>query len=194
MSAAIATAGNWTITKPTSIVGGLDHLNGSTVAALADGSPVAPQVVVDGCIVLPVAATAIIAGHGFSAQLKTLRLDAGEPTIASRRKTIPAVTIRAHDTRGLAVGRDFSNMVEVKERTTEQFGNPVRFQEGGGVPPPLFTGAPSAQTPWRDTDHRIILDGKWDVDGQICIMQNYPLPATILADIVEVTVGDDPSP
>ena len=184
--------GAWFLTKPQTVVGGLDHLTGSMVAILADGSVVTPQVVTDGCITLPEAADAIIAGHGFSCQLKTLRLDAGTPTIQGRRKTLPAVTIRAHDTRGLMVGRDFTNMTEVKERDIEQFGNPVGFQQRGAVASSPYPGMPQSQIPWEDVDHRIVMDGKWDEEGQLCVLQAYPLPATLLADIVEVTVGDDP--
>lgn len=187
-------SGFWSLTTPVSVVGGLDHLTGSTVSILADGSVVDPQVVVDGCITLPAAADMILAGHGYSCQAKTLRLDAGEPTIQGRRKTLPAVTLRAHDTRGIMVGRDFTSLVEVKTRTDEQFGNPIRFQEGGGVASAPYSGFPQSQIPWEDVDHRIVLDGKFDVDGQLCFQQSYPLPATLLADIVEVELGDDPSP
>ena len=187
-------AGSWSLTTPVTTVGGFDHLTGSTVSILADGSVVDPQTVVDGCITLPAAADYILAGHGYSCKAKTLRIDAGVPTIQGRRKTVPALTLRAHDTRGMMVGRDFTSLVEVKTRTDEQFGNPIRFQEGGGVAAAPYAGFPQSQIPWEDDDHRIVLDGKFDTGGQVCFQQSFPLPATLLADIVEIEIGDDPSP
>lgn len=187
-------SGGWSLTTPQTVVGGLDHLTGATVAVVADGSVLDPLTVSDGCITLPGAASSILAGQGFSAQLMTLRLDAGTPTVASRRKTIPALTVRSLDTRGLAVGRTFDTLVPVKEREDEQFGQPIRFSGGGGQLAPFFTDAPVGQRPLTYPDRRIVLDGQYDVDGQVCIMQSYPMPATILADIVEVSLGDTPSP
>lgn len=168
-----AVSGAWSITTPVTSIRGLDHLNGQTVSILADGNVAPPQVVVDGAITLDRAYSAITAGLPFICQLQSLYLDIQSPdgTIQSKRKTIPAVTVRMQDTRGLKAGPTFDDrdMVEIKERTTEPMGQPIK----------LYTG-----------DQRVPLPASYNLTGQICIQQEYPLPSTILALIPEVVVGD----
>ena len=163
----------WSIWTPITALSGLDHLNGATVSILADGSVLPSQVVSNGSISLgsqPV--TKVVAGLGFQAQLQSLYVDSsGGPTVQGKRKNIPALTVRMENSRGLKVGRTFATVVEFKER-----GNSVY----AGLPIPLYTG-----------DHRMPLDGLWDVPGQVCAQQDYPLPADILAFIPEINVGDD---
>jgi hypothetical protein len=165
-----AASGEWSMTTPVSTVSGLDHLDGETVAILADGNVQPNQVVVNGSVTLDQLCTAITVGLPYICQLKSLYIDIeGGPTIQSKRKTIPAVSVRMQDSRGLAAGRSFAQLTEFKERTTEKMGAPI----------PLFTG-----------DERIVLPAAYDVPGQICIQQSNPLPSTILALIPEVVVGD----
>lgn len=185
--------GQWSLTTPVSVVGGLDILNGATVAILADGSVQEPQVVVDGCITLDQPATIIIAGLPFTAQLKTLRTEAGQPTMQGRRKTIPSVTLRMMDTRGVTVGPDFHHMTEVKDRTYENYGQETSFQTEGGFVAPLFEDGPIGPNPLSYSDKRINIGSDWNLNGQICVMQSYPLPCTVLAEIPEIVVGDTPS-
>jgi hypothetical protein len=189
-----APQGQWSLTTPVSVIGGLDHANGSYVQIVADGNVIAPQIVADGCITLPVPASAIVAGFGFSCQLQTLRPDAGEPTIQGRRKTIPAFTIRVLQSRGLMIGPDFKNMIELGERTNAMaMGSPIPLDISGVVL--SSTNGPQAQQPLAGSvDQRKPVSGDWTVDGYSCVMQTYPLPATILAIIPEIMVGDDPSP
>lgn len=184
---------DWSITAPFTVASGLDHLDGQKVSIVADGSVVTPQTVVDGCITLPQAASVVTAGLGFTCQLQTLRLDAGQPTVATRRKTIPAVTIRSNETRGLMVGATWDHLFELKQREFEAMGSPMGYDTGGGVQPPQIPGGATAQVPWYQRDIRTVLEEKWGVDGQYCIQQSYPLPATVLASIPEVSIGDQPS-
>ncbi len=163
---------NWTIATPTTVVTGLDHLDGMTVTGLADGGVISPRVVSNGSITLDFAATAIIIGLGFTCQMQTLPLDVGEPTIQGKRKKLAAVTLRVKDSRGLSVGPNFNSLLEMKE-----YGQTV----------PLGTAVPLVTA-----DQRLIMTPQWTVPGQIAIQQSYPLPATVLAVIPEVTVGDTP--
>lgn len=185
-------SGDWSVTASGTAFGGLDHLNGQTVAIVADGSVVDPQVVIDGCVTLSQPASFVTAGLPFTAQIMTLRLDAGRPPIGSRRKQIPAITLRTHETRGLMVGAAWDSLVEVKQREDEPLGTPMGYESNGGVQPPQITGGVSGLVPYFTEDRRIVLDSRWTTDGQICIQQSYPLPATILATITEVEVGDQP--
>lgn len=166
-----AVAGTWSVTTPVTSINGLDHLNGKVVSILADGNVAPQQTVVNGSITLDRAYSAITAGLPFTCQLQSLYLDIQSPdgTIQSKRKTVPAVTVRMQDSRGLKAGPTFRDLVEIKERTTEPMGQPIR----------LFTG-----------DQRVVLPGNYNVPGQICVQQDYPLPSTILALIPEVVIGD----
>ena len=166
-----AATGNWSLTTPTTSVSGLDHLNGLTVSILADGNVQPQQTVVNGTVTLQAAATRIVAGLPFVCQFESLPLEAGQPTMQGRRKNIPALTVRMADTRGLKVGSTFSDLDTIKE--------------GGGAyanPIPLFTG-----------DHYVTIDNSWDTPGTICLQQDNPLPAQVLAIVLMDETGDTPA-
>ncbi len=197
MAPLLAEAGDWSLTTPVRAIGGLDHLEGQTVLGLADGSLVAPTTVSDGCIELEQPATSIVLGLGYTSQLQTLRMDVGEPSIAGRRRLVPSVTVRAMDTRGLAIGPDFNRpgaMIEIKQRRTEPYGQPIALvgqgQDGGTIAPPS-AGLPSAPNPLGYADFFVNVAGQWNKDGYVCLQQNYPLPMAILDVIPNVVVGDE---
>lgn len=161
-------SGEWSFDTPVTTVSGLDHLNGMYAGALADGLPVAPQVVVGGSITLPQPATKVIAGLPYQAQLQTLRIDLGEPTVQGKRKNIPAVTVRSANSLGLKAGPDFAHLTEIKDLQIP-YTPPIRMVTG---------------------DSRVIIQSIWKVDGQLCFQQDPPLPVSILGIIPEVVGGD----
>lgn len=162
-------SGTWSLTAPFTTISGLSHLEGETVSILADGSVVPPQVVNNGTVILGTAVTKATIGLGYTAQLQTLYLDTGEPTIQGKRKNLAALTARVDQTRGLKMGPTFTDLVDFKDRNPLTFGQPID----------LFTG-----------DDRMIIGGGWTTEGQLCIQQDNPLPATILGVIPEITLGD----
>lgn len=164
-------SGQWSMTAPVTTVGGLEHLRGQTVAVLADGSVHQGLVVsATGTVTLPEAASAIVIGLPYISRLKTLYLDVGEPTIQGRRKKLPAITLRVVDSRGMEAGPTFAMLQPFKERTNERMGDPI-------IP---ITG-----------DERVVMDPKWQTEGQVCVQQQHPLPCSVIAFIPEVTVGDN---
>lgn len=164
-----ALAGDWSLAAPSTTFIGFDHLEGSVVSVLADGGAVSATIT-NGTLTLPNAATKVVGGLGFQAQLQTMYLDAGEPTIQGKRKKISALSVRCMESRGLKAGRTFSRMVSIKElNRAVSLGNPI----------PLVTG-----------DERVIMDPLWDVPGQICLQQDDPLPVTVLGIIPEIEIGD----
>lgn len=164
-----ADSGDWSLAAPSTTFIGFDHLEGSAISVLADGG-VVYATITNGTLTLPSAATKVVGGLGFQAQLQTMYLDAGEPTIQGKRKKISALSVRCMESRGLKAGRTFDRMVNIKElNRSVSLGNPI----------PLITG-----------DERVIMDPLWDVPGQICLQQNDPLPVTVLGVIPEIEVGD----
>lgn len=194
--------GSWSCTAPTGRVTGLDHLNGMDVVALVDGNVVTDLTVselepgVFG-VDLPEEGTSIVVGLPFQSQFKSLYLDVrGEvPTSQGKRWNVPACTIRLSASRGIKVGTSFetpSRLREAKERSVAPYFlpaplgdtvnvSPIRMVTSAGDPIPLITG-----------DERIGVDQGWDVDPQICVQQDNPLPFTILGMIPEVVLGDTP--
>lgn len=183
-----ANSGYWSLSVPTTTVTGLNHLEGMTVAILADGSVIPNATVMNGAITLPQAYSAISIGLPYTCQLQTLYLEPGNTsgTIQGKRKNIYNVSVRCELTRGIQSGTNqpdqstqpnyatapWTNMKEVKERNAS-----VR----AGADIPLFTG-----------DFFQNLPSNWDTSGQVAIQQTYPLPANILAVITNYVPGDTP--
>jgi len=165
-----ATSGNWSLTPQFTVFTGLDYLTGQTVSINADGGVVTPQVVVNGSITFAQPASKVTVGLAYTAQLQTMPLDTGEPTIQGKRKKVGALNIPLNNARAIYAGRSFSTLVPMKELTQNQtLGQPI----------PLITGMT-----------RVVMDPLWDVPGQICLQITDPMPATILGVIPEIVVGD----
>lgn len=166
----------WFCTAPISVMTGLEHLNGLTVALLVDGGVQASQVVVNGQVTLQQPGTIVLAGLPYTCQMQTLRLDVGQPSIQGKYKLIPSCTLIVQDTRGLkmATVKDngtYSPLAEFKERGAQPWGSPIELHSG---------------------IERLLLSASWQKEGAVLIQQDNPLPATILACVPNVVVGDDP--
>lgn len=165
-------AGAWSMTMPVTTVSGLDHLEGRTVACLANGGVQPPQVVTNGSITLTEAADAIVVGLPYTGEIDSLYIDIPsqeEPTVQGKRKKISRVILRVANTRGLKVGPLGQTLYEIKERTDIPM----------GFPQPLITG-----------DELINLDPNFNEKGQIAVVQENPLPATVLGFMPYLTMGD----
>lgn len=163
-------AGQWETGPLTSQVTNLQHLAGLRVEVVADGQSIGPLTVSpSGVVALPQPASKVTVGLGFQAQLKTLPLDTGEPTIQGKRKKIAAMTLRLDQSRGLQAGGTFTTLTPI-----------YKLPPGPYTPPrPLFTG-----------DIRTTINGAWTEEGQVCVQQDDPFPSTVLGIIPEVIVGD----
>jgi hypothetical protein len=128
---------------------------------------------VSGSFTLPAPASLVTIGLPFTAQLQTLPIDIGEPTIQSRDKKINAVTVRCVDTLGLSIGSSFSNLVSMQDLIVGNIGSMTNK-----LVTDLVTG-----------DARTFVDPLWSTQGQFCIQQSLPLPATITGVIPQLTVG-----
>lgn len=153
------------------VISGLDHLEGEEVAILADGSYVTGKTVSGGQITLDHAAEFVTVGLGFTCDLETLDINfqSQEGSTQGTRKRMNRAIFRLQNSRGLQVGPSADKLVEMKERSIEDYSDPTA----------LFTG-----------DKEIVLAANWDRSGRIFVRQSYPLPSTILAISPEVTGGN----
>lgn len=188
-----AASGNWSMTAPRTVITGLWHLIGAEVTGLADGNVIEPQTVAsNGTITLPVAASQVTVGLGFTAQLQSVYLDAGNPTIQGQRKKIGAATVRLQNSRGGEMGcnqPDGSTLSppQIAPRWTDMDAIPevgANFQRKAynATAIPLLTG-----------DIRVPVQGGFDTKGQVAIQQREPLPLEVLSIIPESWAGDTPS-
>jgi hypothetical protein len=168
--------GLWRIDPIVTTVSGLAHLNGFQVYALADGAVQGPFTVSAGAITLTTAASSVVVGLLYQCQLQTLYLDAGEATIQGKRKKVTAATIRVKDAARVKYGTTFLTLREWKKGTSST--DPGEYWPTTSIAGLTFG------------DQRIVLDPSFNVVGSVCVQQDYPLPATVLAIIPEVAQGD----
>ena len=91
---------------------GLDHLEGETVAILADGVVITPQEVVSGAIALATAASKVHAGLPFTPYLKPMRLDTETNRGSSHGtvKNIHELVLSVLDSTSIRTGQSSSDM------------------------------------------------------------------------------------
>lgn len=157
------------------VVGGLEHLAGAKVDALADGSVVSGlTVATDGTVTLPHESKVCHAGLPYSAALETLDLNVQRNNGVGQGRPLRIVScaVRFEDSRGAecgAVNKDGTAiMKEFKERSTENYGAPTR----------LFTGI-----------REVAFESDYS-QGRIRIEENNPLPCTVLALLPKAALGE----
>ena len=146
--------------EPATTISNLDWLEGKTVSILADGSVQAQQVVKGGKVTLQFPAKRVVVGLPYHAELQTLPLAISDaPAMgAGRMKNVYKAYLRVYCSSGVMAGPEWDRLVEYKQRTIEQ----------PGQPPNLVTGEIELQ-----------LRSQWDDGGDVCIRQADPLPLTV---------------
>jgi len=146
----------------TTTITGLDHLEGYTVAILADGSSHADKQVSSGSITLDRSAEKVHVGLPYTSTLRTMRIEGGavDGSSQGKIKRIHDVTVRFFETLGAKVGPTPSSLDLIPFRSSaDEMGQPLG----------LFTGD-------KDLEFR---DG-YTTDGHVTVVQDQPLPMTIL--------------
>lgn len=146
---------------PVTTVTGLTHLNGQTVNALADGVPVFGLVVSGGSVTVPRAASTITVGLAYQGIITTLPITDDQTPLFGRRKRLSRATMMVENTAGIQVSTDG-----------------VRYNAVTGLGGNLNTGS-----------FEVYVSAYWDGNGQISILQNNPLPMTILGVTLDIEVG-----
>ena len=142
---------------------GLGHLEGETVAILADGSTHPTKSVASGALTLERTATKAHIGLNYSSILQTMRIEAGgtEGTSQAKIKRIHDVTLRLYRSVGAKVGSLESELDLIHFRSSAD-----RMDTAIG----LFSG-----------DKEVEFRGGYDSDAFVLVKQDQPLPLTILA-------------
>ena len=144
----------------TTIISSLDHLEGETVQVLVGDAVYPDQTVTDGkiSVTLPSQASfkSIEIGLGYTSRIKTMRVEAGSQagTAQGRKKRYNEVMVRLYKTVGIKINGD-----QLPFRTSS---------------------TPMGQNIEEFTGDKRVLNLGWDRDGQIEILQEQPLPMTVL--------------
>lgn len=155
---------------PATTISGLDHLEGETVSALADGAVVTNLTVTSGDITLPAAASLVHVGLPITAQLETLPLALETQAGGQGRvKNANIAFMRVHRSSGISVGPDTNTLIEYKQRTAEPYGSPPAL---------------------KSDEIEITLSPKWSRGGQLVVQHTTPLPLTVVSLSLDVTVGN----
>lgn len=156
----------------TSVITGLDHLEGESVSILSNGTATANKIVTGGQITLDKSTTRAIIGLGYVSRLETLSIEGGSVigTAQSSISRVVSVAIRFFETIGCQVGFRDDILEQIVFRTAST---------------PL-SQSPSLYSGWKEIDLR----GGYDNEYGCYIEQNQPLPLTILSLVFNATVSD----
>jgi hypothetical protein len=158
--------------SPVTSISGLSHLEGQTVAILADGATHPRKTVTSGSISLDRSASKVKIGLPYTSLLQTMRLDAGSQDGTSQAKTkrIFDITLRIYESIGIEVGPDLNNMERIPFRSSATLMDQAI---------PVFTG-----------DKEIEFRGNYETDGYVYVRQDQPLPLTILSLYPRLVTND----
>lgn len=150
----------------------MDHLEGCTVTAWADGQALENLTVVDGSVTLPVGGLNITVGLPFTATIETLPLAinaGGAGWTVARPQQAEKAFLKVVDSRNIKAGVSDDQLFEIKQRDNENYGDPIE----------LFTG-----------DLPVAIAGTSATETVIVAMSDTPTPMHIAAVLVEPSVGD----
>lgn len=162
--------GNWWLDATTTELTGLWHLEGKSVAVLADGTVVTGKTVTDGKVTLATAASRITVGLGFQCIAQSLPITVSDVPIEGRKKDIVGVALRIYETAALKYGSSLSKLRVIADRAQRLWNREDRLR--------------------NEVVYAVPASG-WSIDNQIYFVQDSPLPATILNFVRDTDVGDD---
>jgi hypothetical protein len=152
---------------PVLTVGGLDHLEGESVVALADGIVRGPFVVTGGAVTLPVGASVVHAGLPITADIETLDPDVAGSSLRDKKKRVGSLSLLLETSaRVFTAGPDAAHLTPYVRPPHEPAAD-------------LFTGSVE-----------LTLFARFGSDaGRVFVQQTAPLPLTILGVIPNLEAG-----
>lgn len=163
-------------------VGGLGHLEGADVVALADGSPVEGLKVADGAVTLPYAAKVVTVGLNYVSALSPLPLETDTQqgaTLGKRRAYGKCVLRLYRSVGGKYAATEPGDLFDVegwKDRTAYDL--PFLPEKYGEACQP-FSG-----------NIEISLPSGQDADTSLWLMQDRPMPFRVVAIMADVDFGE----
>lgn len=163
-------------------VGGLGHLEGADVVALADGSPVEGLTVTDGAVTLPYAAKVVTVGLNYVSALSPLPLETDTQqgaTLGKRRAYGKCVLRLYRSVGGKYAATEPGDLFDVegwKGRTAYDL--PFLPEKYGEACQP-FSG-----------NIEISLPSGQDADTSLWLMQDRPMPFRVVAIMADVDFGE----
>lgn len=163
-------------------VGGLGHLEGADVVALADGSPVEGLTVTDGAVTLPYAAKVVTVGLNYVSALSPLPLETDTQqgaTLGKRRAYGKCVLRLYRSVGGKYAATEPGDLFDVegwKDRTAYDL--PFLPEKYGEACQP-FSG-----------NIEISLPSGQDADTSLWLMQDRPMPFRVVAIMADVDFGE----
>ncbi len=154
---------------PAQTFSGLHHLEGETVAILADAGVSPPQVVTNGKVTIDAPASKVHIGLPYVARGQTLPMSMEVQALGQgMAKNINKVHMRVRQSNGFYAGPSFDKLAPMLTRGYEPYGSA----------PDLVTD----EVP-------IVLEPEWQQGGQFCFQQEDPLAMTVLGITFEVATG-----
>lgn len=168
---AVVPQGAWALAATE--IGGLDHLIDETVKILADGATHPDRVVSpEGKVTLERPAAWAHVGLGYVSRLTTMDLEAGaaDGVAQGKKRRLHRVIVRLINSLGMRVGASATGTEDVVFRDP---------QTAMDQSPPLFSG-----------DKSVAFPKGWDTQAVITVLQEQPMPCTVVALIPHMTTMD----
>lgn len=162
-------AAYWTLDSLITTVVGLSHLEGEQVIILADGVVVRGKTVLHGRVTLDTPASRINIGLSYRCTAKNLPPTTQSGVIENKRQRIVAMQLRVKDTAGLKIGTDINHLYPVDSKDIEHYDSTSLLNNG-------------LQFSY--------IEPIWTDDARFYLVQDDPLPATVLGHVMEIDVGD----
>ena len=162
------------VRKTATVFTGADHLEGESIAVLADGNEVTGLTVSSGSFTIPNASGIVHFGKAYTPAMELLDIDApGQTSVKGRPVSVSEVTVEVESSRGGFVGAKLdaggtATMREIKPR----------FESDGYDAIALKT--------FKEV---VNIEPEWQKGGGIRIEQRSPLPLTVLSVIPKVDIG-----
>lgn len=156
----------------TSVITGLDHLEGQSVSVLNNGSVESNKTVSAGSITLTNASTKAIIGLSYTSELRSLSIETGTMSGTSQGQIsrIFQSVVRFYETLGGKVGYDSSNMETLPYRS------PGDLMDTSST---LYSGYKILEFPYG-----------YDNELKLYVQQPQPLPMTVLGVIYKAVISD----
>ncbi|MBR3632121.1 MAG: hypothetical protein IKN49_03545 [Elusimicrobiaceae bacterium] len=153
--------------QPFSTMSGLSHLEGMTISALADGSPLTGLTVQNGVLTLPKAVYTLHVGLPYQAQLQTLpvAMEWTDGTSQDRKRRMVQVMLKVLDSRGGEMGITDGKLDELVYTASSHYNEPASLES---------------------KEIRQMLCSSHSYFPSITVQQSAPLPLSIVAVLSQV--------